>query len=212
MAMNASTCDVENRLENFVIRKNDSESTDFTKTGAKIHDSIPLTFAHIQRATKDPDSDVYMISQKDNEPIYFRTCIAYAFVFDYGTHNKSFHKFQLDDSTGSLEASIANKPMKRHQITCLHKEVTALASSEGNKEIAGCLIRLLETAMECIDPSLIMKGNSLFLLGRPNLFRDKVGFDVFSFLIDSEDSQNLEMAFADHLLDWHNKNSSTQHS
>ncbi|XP_017016473.1 uncharacterized protein ver [Drosophila kikkawai] len=214
MDPNISFFDVEDRVDNFIIRKkqHDIQTTDSAKSGPKIHEDIPLTIAHILRATQDPETpDVFITynANTNSDPIHFRTCIVYAFVSGYGTHNTAFNKYHIDDSTGFLEASISKGQAKKQIVACLHAEATSLASSERYKPIAQSLIRLLGAATEYIDPGAITRGHSLFLRGRPTLFRGKMGLDAYSFLIDSGSSRKQEIAFADHLLSWHHDYKST---
>ncbi|XP_016994060.2 uncharacterized protein ver [Drosophila takahashii] len=213
MDSNTSFDDIENELDNFIIRKNQQKEkkSDSEISGPKIHNNIPLTISHILRVTQDAERENVFIAYdgtNNSAPIYFRTCFVYAFVAGFGTHNQSFNKYIIDDGTGSLEASIAKKPGIRQVITCLSNEATSLASSEAYKPIAERMISLSRTAMEYIDPSPITRGNSLFLRGRPNFYRDKVGLDAFSFFIDSGRSRKMEIGFADHLTDWHKQNKS----
>ncbi|KAH8296789.1 hypothetical protein KR054_011354 [Drosophila jambulina] len=219
MDSDISFYDVEDRVDNFIIRKipppkPNFQSTDSGKSGPKIHEDIPLTLAHILRATQDPERpDVFITHNPNNapDPIHFRTCIVYAFVTGFGSHNRAFKKFHIDDSTGHLEASISKGQAKKQTITCLHAEATSLASSESYKPIAESLIRLLGAAMEYIDPEGITKGHSLFLRGRPNIYKGEISLTAYSFFIDSGSSRKLEIAFADHLLSWHyNYKSTTQ--
>lgn len=157
--------------------------------------------------------DVFMTFNGNNaaDLIRFRTCIVYAFVAGYGTHNSAFNKYLIDDGTECLLVSIGKGEAKKQTIACLHAEATSLASSEGFRPISESLIRLLGAAREYIDPDAIMRGNSLFLRGKPNIFRGKMGLDSYSFFIDSGTSRKLEIAFADHLLNWHhNYNISAQ--
>ncbi|KAI8041537.1 uncharacterized protein LOC128257563 [Drosophila gunungcola] len=212
MEINESFDDVEDQLDNFVIRRNQQKgkATDSAESGPKIHENIPLTLWHILRANEDPEREnVFIIRDKANNPIHFRTCIVYGFVVGFGTHNECFSKYLIDDGTGSLEASIAKKPGNRLVISSLHNEVTSLGSSEAFRPTAERLVRLLKTAMEYIDPSPITRGHNLFLRGRPNYFRGVVGMDAFQFFIDSGRSRNMEMGFADYLTDWHNNYSTT---
>ncbi|KAH8355791.1 hypothetical protein KR200_010380 [Drosophila serrata] len=218
MDSNISFYDVEDRVDNFIIRKNPPKAnfhkTDSAKSGPKIHEDIPLTLAHIIRATQDPETpDVFITHNKDNasDPIYFRTCIVYAFVAGYGTHNTAFNKYHIDDSTGFLEASISKGQAKKQTIAGLHAEATSLASSETFKPIAESLIRLLGAATEYIDPGAIQRGHNLFLRGRPNNFRGNIGLDAYSFFIDSGSSRKLEIGFANHLLSWHHNYKGTTH-
>ncbi|XP_016991353.1 uncharacterized protein LOC108053262 [Drosophila rhopaloa] len=206
MEINCGFDDVEDQLENFVIRRKQQQgkSTDSAESRAKIYEDIPLTLMHILRATEDSEREHVFITHNNNgAPIHFRTCIVYGFVAGFGTHNDYFNKYLIDDGTGSLEASIAKKPGNREVISCLYNEVTSLGSSDAFKPSAERLIRILKSAMECIDPSPIARGNSLFLSGRPNMFRGKVGMDAFHFFIDSGRSRDMEMGFADYLTDWH---------
>ncbi|KAH8257569.1 hypothetical protein KR038_011497 [Drosophila bunnanda] len=216
MNSDISFYDVEDRVDNFIIRKNPLKPNlqSSAKSGPKIHEDIPLTLAHIIRATQDPENpDVFITYNPDNasDPIHFRTCIVYAFVAGYGTHNTAFNKYHIDDSTGFLEASISQGQAKKQTFACLHAEATSLASSKTFKAIAESLIRLLGAARDYIDPGAILRGHNLFLRGRPNIFRGKTGLDAYSFFIDSGSSRKLEIAFADHLLSWHHNYKSTTH-
>ncbi|KAH8239594.1 hypothetical protein KR032_005812 [Drosophila birchii] len=217
MDSNISFYDVEDRVDNFIVRKNppkpNFQSTD-SASGPRVHEDIPLTLAHIRRATQDPEKpDVFITYNSNNasNPIHFRTCIIYAFVTGCGTHNSAFNKYHIDDGTGILVASISKCQDKKRNIANLHGEATTLVCSEAYKPIAESLIRLLGAAMEFIDSGAIMKGHNLFLRGRPAIFRGNIDLDAYSFLIDSGSSRRLENAFADHLLSWHhNYNSTTQ--
>jgi len=214
MELHESFDDIENQLDNFIIRKNQQKykKPDSEKTGPKIHNNIPLTISHILRVTQDPEREHVFITCDANSnaaPIYFRTCFVYGFVAGFATHNECFNKYIIDDGTGNLEASIAKKPANRQVISSLYNEATSLVSSEAYRPVAERLIRLSKTAMKYIDPSPITRGNSLFLRGRPNIFRGKVGLDAFAFFIDSGKSRKLEIGFADHLSVWH-RNHKTQ--
>ncbi|XP_017070950.1 uncharacterized protein LOC108107771 [Drosophila eugracilis] len=204
MAVNESLGDIENHLDNFIVRKKKPEEKTAcsAKSGPKIHENVPLTLWDILRVTQDPDREkVYIISGA--VPIYFRTCIVYGFVAGFGTHNDFFNKYIIDDSTGSLEASIPKKHRDRDVISSLYNEVSSLTSNEANKPVVESCIRLLKLAMQFIDPSPIKRGDNLILRGRPNIFRGMVGLDAFSFFIDSGRSRKMEICFADNVIDWH---------
>ncbi|KAH8298657.1 hypothetical protein KR018_009438 [Drosophila ironensis] len=203
MSHNVSVFDVEDHLDNHIVRKNVAKerTNEARNAGPKVHENIPLTLAHLNRATRDPDrEDVFVVSD-----IHFRTCILYALAVGHGTHNASFQKFWLDDSTGTLEASFPKKSQKRQALVHLANEVNSLSSYEGYREISQSLKRLLSATNTFTDPSTIQKGSHLCLLGRPNFFRNTIGFDVFSFFIDAKGSRSLEIGFADHLIEWHTK-------
>ncbi|XP_016959208.3 uncharacterized protein LOC108030686 [Drosophila biarmipes] len=214
MELHESFDDIENQLDNFIIRKNQQKDKkiDSDKSGPKIHNNIPLTISHILRVTQDPEREKVFITcdAHDNaDPIYFRTCFVYGFVVGFGTHNECFNKYIIDDGTGSLDACIAKKPANREVISSLYHEASSLVSYEAYKPVAERLIRLSKIAMGYIDPSPIKRGNNLFLRGRPNIFRGKVGLDAFAFFIDSGKSRRMEIGFAKHLTHWH-KNYKTQ--
>ncbi|XP_017043444.2 uncharacterized protein LOC108089597 [Drosophila ficusphila] len=214
MASNASFEDLEDKLDNFIIRKaQPNQNTLYSdKSGPKVHENVPLTLWHLQQVTPDPDREnVFLICDTNNEnPIYFRTCIVYGFVTGIGTHNNFFNKYIIDDSTGSMEACISKKPKIVPLISSLYNEASSLLLTESYKATAERLMRLLKSSRENIDPSPITRGKSLILCGRPNIYRGKMGVDSFSFMIDSGKSRKIEIGFADHLVNWHKNYKSTQ--
>ncbi|XP_033159820.1 uncharacterized protein LOC117140823 [Drosophila mauritiana] len=211
MDFNQSFEDIESQLDNFVIRKKQQSEKSTGKCGPEVHDNVPLTISQIERATQDPENENVFITD-DVHPIHFCTCIVYAFVTGNGTHNESFMKFMIDDGTGSLEASITKKPFNGRVITSLYNEASSLASSEAYKSIAVSMMRLLQVSMEYIDPTRISRGHNLFLRGRPNRFRGKMGLDAFQFFIDSGRSREMEIGFVDYLTDWQRRHKTMQNT
>ncbi|XP_043647789.1 uncharacterized protein LOC122616416 [Drosophila teissieri] len=209
MDVNQSFEDIENQLDNYVIRKKQQSEKSAGKCGPEVHDNVPLTISQIQRVTQDAENENVFITDHAH-PIHFCTCIVYAFVTGNGTHNESFMKYMIDDGTGSLEASISKRPFNRQIVTSLYSEASSLASTETYKSIAVSLMRLLNASMEYIDPTRISRGHNLFLRGRPNKFREKMGLDAFSFCIDSGTSREMEIGFVDYLTDWHRRYKTTK--
>ncbi|EDV51577.1 uncharacterized protein LOC6545309 [Drosophila erecta] len=209
MDFNQTFEDIESQLDNFVIRKKHQSEKSAGKCGPEVHDNVPLTISQILRVTQDADSENVFITD-DVHPIHFYTCIVYAFVTGNGTHNESFMKYMIDDGTGSLEASISKNPYNGRIISSLYSEATSLASSATYNSIALSMMRLLQASMEYIDPTRISRGHSLFLRGRPNKYRGKIGLDTFSFCIDSGRSREMEIGFVDYLTDWHQRYKTTQ--
>ncbi|SPP85070.1 Hypothetical predicted protein [Drosophila guanche] len=206
MYANSSTSDIEDQLDNFFIRKptHRPKSTEDPKPGAPIiHDNIPLALNDVLRVTRDPErEDVFTVSI-NKAPCHFRTCIVYAFVAGECPHHASYRKYILDDSTASLEVSISTRIWKRTMMASLYNQATQLLCEESYKKICESMMRLLSASMEYVDPSSIQRGNSVFLHCRPNFYMDKLGLEASSFLVDKGKSRQMEIAFADHYIDWH---------
>ncbi|KAM8708810.1 hypothetical protein ACLKA7_015734 [Drosophila subpalustris] len=208
-----SNDDFEDQLDNFIIRKPRDEQRAYTaarkesRSGQKIHDHIPLLVGDILRSSATPDDEaVFTLSNPST--LQYRTCLVYGFVAGRGVHNKAFHKYTVDDGTGTMEFSIGIKPNEQKVITSLHNEAAVLVStSEINyNKISSIMVRLLGKAMEYIDGSSILPGSNIMLFGRPNVYRNQISLDVISFKVDNEKSRKLELAFADCLLDFYQSN------
>lgn len=205
MSLNGSIVDVEERLDNFIVRKN-AKKADFSKPGPAVHENVPLTLRHLLRVTSCPEREkVFLTANHRLDAIHFSTCIVYALVVGHGNHNNSFYKYLIDDGTGCLEASFPKNTAKRAAMASLANEARAVGSYEKYKDISASLLRLLEAVNEYTDPTLIKRGIYVCLRGKPNIFRETVGLDVFSFVIDQNKCRELEIGFADHLIEWHEK-------
>ncbi|KAH8256030.1 hypothetical protein KR026_005393 [Drosophila bipectinata] len=205
MSLNGSIFDVEERLDNFIVRKN-SKKRDFSKTGPTVHDNVPLTLGHLQRVTNCPEREkVFLTANKRVDDINFSTCMVYALVVGHGTHNNAFYKYIIDDGTGFLEASFPKNTAKRTAMAGLANEAQAVGSYDKYKDISSCLLRILGAVNEYTDPTQIKRGDYVCLRGKPNIFRGSVGLDVFSFVTDQNKCRELEIGFADHLIEWHDK-------
>ncbi|XP_022225324.2 uncharacterized protein LOC111076043 [Drosophila obscura] len=205
MSANLSIKDIEERLDNFIVRKpiHRSKSTDDPKQGPIIHENIPLALNDVLRVSRDlEEEDVFTISI-NKAPCHFRTCIVYAFVAAECPHHKLYRKYIIDDSTASMDVSICTKPWKRTIIASLYNEATQMSEKAVYKEISEIMMRLLTAASGYVDPSDIEKGNNVLLLCRPNFYREKISLEASSFLADNGKLCNLEIAFADHYIDWH---------
>ncbi|KAH8370890.1 hypothetical protein KR093_005468 [Drosophila rubida] len=200
--------DLEEQLDNFIIRKNKGAEKTFVPphktapSGQKIHDHIPLLVRDILKSSLLPD-DAGVFTTHIPATLNYRTCLVYGFVSGRGVHNKSFHKYIVDDGSGSIEISINIKPKERKLITSLHNEAVALSTIADFKNIAQIMQRLLNQAMSYIDGSSIQPGSNILLFGRPNLFRGKWSLNVISFLVDNGRSRKLELVYADCLIQYY---------
>ncbi|XP_001353405.3 uncharacterized protein ver [Drosophila pseudoobscura] len=205
MAANLSISDIEDQVDNFIIRKptHGPKSKDDSKEGPLIHENIPLVLKDILRVSRDGEREAVFTVSINKAPCHFRTCIVYAFVAGECPHHKLYRRYILDDSTASLEASIATKPWKRTTIAALHNEAALLSNEESYKQISESMMRLLSASLEYVDPSAIRRGHSVLLHCRPNFFRGNISLEASSFFIDKGKPRKLEIAFADHYIDWH---------
>ncbi|KAH8406174.1 hypothetical protein KR215_006056 [Drosophila sulfurigaster] len=200
--------DLEEQLDNFIIRKTKDARKPFeiapliAQNGQKIYNEIPLLVGDILNSSLVP-SDAGVFTAHNLGTLSYRTCLVYGFVAGRGVHNKSFHKYIIDDGSETMEISIPLRPKERKLITTLHNEASAMSTTVGCENIALILQRLLSKAMAYIDGSTILPGSNILLLGRPKLFRGQISLDVISFLVDNERSRKLELAYNDCLIEFY---------
>ncbi|KAH8307052.1 hypothetical protein KR044_004018 [Drosophila immigrans] len=211
-----SNYDLEDQLDNFIIRKTKDAEKSFAATrakpaqsGQKIYDHIPLLVVDILKSSLLPDA-VGVFTTHNPGTLNYRTCLVYGFVAGRGVHNKSFHKYIIDDGSGTMDISISIKPKERKLIATLHNETAALSTTAEYKNIALIMQRLLGKAMAYIDGSSILPGSNILLLGRPNLFRGQLSLDVISFLVDNERCRKLELAYGDCLMQFYQSQKNTK--
>lgn len=197
--------DLEDQLDNFIIRKPGPQRTCYGKdSGEKIYEHIPLLVADILRSSPDPENEsVYTLINPSQ--LKYRNCLVYGYVAGRSVYNDSFYKYIIDDGTGTMEFSIFSKPKEKRLIRCLHNEAEALVGIPGTQyeKISSSMVRLLAKSMEHIDGSTILPGSNILLWGRPNIFRNQLSLNVISFALDNDKSRKLEITFLDSLINYY---------
>ncbi|XP_017861400.1 PREDICTED: uncharacterized protein LOC108612863 [Drosophila arizonae] len=209
--INLSPDDIEDQLDNFIIRKTKDQASTYvprqktTKNGEKIYDHIPLLIKDILASQPDADNKGAFTLFNPTE-LKYHSCLVYGFVAGRGVHNKSFYNYVLDDGTGSIKFRIYAKPREEKIIKCLYNEAQSLIGSADTlkyEKISTSMTRLLGKATEYIDGSVISPGSNVMLYGRPHNFKDQISLDVISFTMDNEKSRSLEIAFSESLIDYY---------
>lgn len=205
--------DLEDQLDNFIIRKPDPQRTCYqneAKNGERVYEHIPLLVADILRSSPDPENEaIYTLVNPTK--IKYRTCLVYGYVAGRSVHNNSFYKYIIDDGTGTIECSIFTKPKEMHLIRCLHNEAEALVGIPGTQyeKISSSMVRLLAKSMEHIDGSSILPGSNILLWVRPNIYRNQLSLNVISFALDNDKSRKMEITFLDNLINFYQSHKST---
>ncbi|KAH8397396.1 hypothetical protein KR222_002496 [Zaprionus bogoriensis] len=203
--------DLEDQLDNFIIRKPEQqraalEAQKATSGGERVHEHIPLMVADLLRSTPAAEQPaVFKLIQP--AALRYRSCLVYGYVAGRCVNNKSFHKYLLDDGSGTLEFSIFSRAKELQHIRCLHGEAAALVGIPESQyeQLAASMVRLLAKAMEYLDGSSIQPGSNILLWGRPNLYRNQISLSVISFLVDNEPSRQLEISFLDSLIEYYRR-------
>lgn len=205
--------DLEDQLDNFIIRKPEPQRTCYqneAKNGERIYEHIPLLVADILQSSPDPENEaIYTLVNPTK--IKYRTCLVYGYVAGRSVNNNSFYKYIIDDGTGTIECSIFTKPKEMQLIRCLHNEAEALVGIPGTQyeKISSSMVRLLAKSMEHIDGSSILPGSNILLWVRPNIYRNQLSLNVISFALDNDKSRKMEITFLDNLVNFYQSHKST---